>query len=128
MARGIADGSLFGAPLSGPGISLIDATYSYRFGRLAGKLPANTFGGYPTQYWSTAYNAGYGEWGLASDNYRDQGMLSYEFMIAVLLDSLAAQRADGSLVVGRGAPDSWVRGGQAISLANFPPPTAGTSP
>ena len=164
MARGIADGSLFGAPLSGPGISLIDATYSYGFGRLAGKLPANTFGGYPTQYWSTAYNAGYGEWGLASDNYRDQGILSYEFMIAdgraartpggepafpnpgspwtgthpesgnsssphawgmananmVLLDSLAAQRADGSLVVGRGVPDSWVRGGQAISLANFP--------
>jgi len=28
---------------------------------LAGKLPANTFGGYPTQYFSTAYNAGYGE-------------------------------------------------------------------
>ena len=159
------DGSLFGAPLSGPGISLIDATYSYGFGRLAGKLPANTFGGYPTQYWSTAYNAGYGEWGLASDNYRDQGILSYEFMIAdgqsgpyswwesqqfpnpgspwtgthpengngssphawgmananmVLLDSLAAQRADGSLVVGRGVPDSWVHGGQAVSLANFP--------
>ena len=58
MARGIADGSLFGAPLSGPGISLIDASYSYRFGRLAGKRPANTFGGYPTQYWCTAYNAG----------------------------------------------------------------------
>jgi hypothetical protein len=38
----------------------------------------------------------------------------------VLLDSLAAQRSDGSLVVGRGVPDSWVRGGQAISLANFP--------
>jgi hypothetical protein len=29
-------------------------------GRLAGKLPPNTFGGYPTQYYSTAYNAGYG--------------------------------------------------------------------
>jgi hypothetical protein len=159
------DGYLFGAPLSGPGISLIDATYSYGFGRLAGKLPPNTFGGYPTQYWSTAYNAGYGEWGLASNDYRDQGILSYEFMIAdgqsgpyswwesqqfpntgspwagthpeagngssphawgiananmVLLDSLAAQRADGSLVVGRGVPDSWVSGGQVISLANFP--------
>jgi hypothetical protein len=76
------DGSLFGAPLSGPGISLIDATYSYGFGRLAGKLPQNTFGGYPTQYWSTAYNAGYGEWGLASNDYRNQGILSYEFMIA----------------------------------------------
>ena len=60
------DGYLFGAPLSGPGASLIDATYDYGFGRLAGKLPPNTFGGYPTQYYSTAYNAGYGEWGLAS--------------------------------------------------------------
>jgi len=159
------DGYLFGAPLSGPGVSLIDATYSYGFARLAGKLPANTFGGYPTQYYSTAYNAGYGEWGLASSDYRSQGILSYQFMIAngqsgpyswwesqqfpnpgspwtgthpeagngssphawgmananmVLLDSLAAQRADGSLVVGRGVPSSWVSAGKLISLANFP--------
>jgi hypothetical protein len=159
------DGYLFGAPLSGPGVGLIDATYRYGFTRLAGKLPANTFGGYPTQYYSTAYNAGYGEWGLASQDYRDQGILSDEFMVRngqsgpfswwesqqfpnagspwtgthpeagngssphawgiananmVLLDSLAAQRSDGSLVVGRGVPDSWVRGGQVISLANFP--------
>ena len=159
------DGYLFGAPLSGPGASLIDATYSYGFARLAGKLPANTFGGYPTQYYSTAYNAGYGEWGLASSDYRSQGIQSYEFMIAngqsgpyswwesqqfpnpgapwtgthpeagngssphawgmananmVLLDSLAAQRADGSLVVGRGVPSSWVAAGKLISLANFP--------
>jgi hypothetical protein len=159
------DGQLFGAPLSGPGISLIDATYQYGFARLAGKLPANTFGGYPTQYYSTAYNAGYGEWGLASNDYRDQGILSYEFMISngqsgpyswwesqqfpnpgspwtgthpeagngasphawgiananmVLLDSLAAQESNGSLIVGRGVPDSWVSSGQVISLANFP--------
>jgi hypothetical protein len=159
------DGSLFGAPLSGPGVSLIDATYKYGFARLAGKLPPDTFGGYPTQYFSTAYNAGYGEWGLASNDYRSQGIASYQFMIAngqngpyswwesqqfpnpgspwtgvhpeagngssphawgiananmTLLDSLAAQRSDGSLVVGRGVPDAWLRGGQAISLANFP--------
>jgi hypothetical protein len=38
----------------------------------------------------------------------------------MLLDSLVAQRPDGSLVVGRGVPDSWVRAGQVISLANFP--------
>ena len=159
------DGYLFGAPLSGPGASLIDATYSYGFARLAGKLPANTFGGYPTQYYSTAYNAGYGEWGLASSDYRSQGIQSYEFMVAngqsgpyswwesqqfpnpgspwagthpeagngssphawgmananmVLLDSLAAQRADGSLVVGRGVPSSWVSAGKLISLVNFP--------
>ena len=159
------DGSLFGAPESGPGISLIDATYAYGFARLAGKLPANTFGGYPTQYYSTAYNAGYGEWGLASTDYRSQGIESYQFMVSntqsgpyswwesaqfpntgspwtgthpeagngasphawgmananmVLLDSLAAARSDGSLVVGRGVPDSWVGGGQVIRLANFP--------
>jgi hypothetical protein len=76
------DGYLFGAPLSGPGLTLIDATYRYGFARLAGKLPADTFGGYPTQYYSTAYNAGYGEWGLISHDYRDQGILSYEFMIS----------------------------------------------
>jgi hypothetical protein len=159
------DGYLFGAPRSGPGISLIDATYDYGFARLVGKLPPDTFGGYPTQYYSTAYNAGYGEWGLASADHRDQGILSYEFMIAngqsgpyswwesqqfpnpgspwigthpengngssphawgmananmVLLDSLAAQRADGSLIVGRGVPNAWVRTGEVISLANFP--------
>ena len=159
------DGYLFGAPLNGPGLNLIDATYKYGFARLAGQLPPNTFGGYPTQYYSTAYNAGYGEWGLASNDYRDQGILSYQFMIAngqsgpyswwesqqfpnpgspwtgthpeagngssphawgiananmVLLDSLAAQRSDGSLVVGRGVPNAWVSSGQVISLANFP--------
>ena len=134
-------------------------------GALAVKLPANTFGGYPTQYFSTAYNAGYGEWGLASAAHRDQGILSYQFMISegqsgpyswwesqqfpnpgspwagihpeagngsaphawgiananlVLLDSLAAQRADGALVVGRGVPDSWLRSGQLIRLAHLP--------
>jgi hypothetical protein len=76
------DGYLFGAPITGPGASLIDATYAYGFGRLSGKLPRNTFGGYPVQYWSTAYNAGYGEWGLASRHYRSQGIASYQFMIA----------------------------------------------
>jgi hypothetical protein len=159
------DGYLFGAKLAGPGLSLIDATYDYGFGRLRGKLPPDTFGGYPTQYYSTAYNAGYGEWGLASAQHRDQGIRSYQFMIAngqsgpyswwesqqfpnpgspwagthpeagngssphawgmananlVLLASLAAQRADGHMIVGRGVADSWFSRGQPISLANFP--------
>jgi hypothetical protein len=159
------DGYLFGAPRSGPGLTAIDATYDYGFGRLAGKLPPGTFGGYPTQYYSTAYNAGYGEWGLASQRHRDQGILSYQFMIAngqsgpyswwesqqfpnpgspwtgthpeagngssphawgmananlVLLDSLVAERSDGSLIVGRGVPGSWVSSGQVIALANVP--------
>jgi len=75
------NGSLFGATLNGPGISLIDATYAYGFQRLEGLLPPDTFGGFPGDYYSTAYNAGMGNAGLASIAYRDQGILSYEFMI-----------------------------------------------
>jgi hypothetical protein len=159
------DGALFGATLKGPGVTLIDSTYAYGFGRLHGMLPANTFGGFPGTYYSSGYNAGYGSWGLASTNHRDQGILGYEFMIdktqsgpyawwesmsppdpaspwvgnhpgrgqgasphpwgmananKVLLDSLAAQRSDGYLVVGRGVPDAWVRTGERIAAANLP--------
>ncbi|HWW44205.1 MAG TPA: sugar-binding protein, partial [Acidimicrobiia bacterium] len=159
------DGALFGAPISGPGVDLIDATYDYGFARLKGKLPPNTFGGYPNDFYSSGYNAGYGSWGLASTAHRDQGILGYEFMIGhtqsgplswwesasapnpsspwighhpasgqgssphawgmanankVLLDSLAAQRADGAVIVGRGVPTSWTRDGQHVAVANFP--------
>jgi hypothetical protein len=76
------DASLFGSTINGPGATMIDATYDYGFGRLKGKLPPNTFGGFPGDYFSTGYNAGYGTTGLASQHHRDQGILSYEFMIA----------------------------------------------
>ena len=76
------DGQLFGDAVSGPGISLIDATYQYGFGRLRGTLPANTFGGFPSDYYySTGYNAAYGTWALAGQDDRDQGIMSYQFMI-----------------------------------------------
>ena len=159
------DGYLFEAPINGPGKDLIDATYDYGFGRLEGVLPPNTYGGYGDTKYSTGYNAGYGEWGLASDHHRDQGILGYEFMInrtqagpyswwesvaapdpsspwvgshpslghgasphawgsgdanLVLQSSLVAERGDGSLIVGRGVPDSWVHGGKVIKLANVP--------
>jgi hypothetical protein len=76
-----------GAPVTAPGgatmADWIDKTLSYGFGRAAGLLPPNTFGGYPGEgFYSTAYNAAYGAWGLASDNYRDEGILAYEFLIA----------------------------------------------
>jgi hypothetical protein len=75
------DGSLFGVPINGPGVQLIDATYDYGFNRLKGLLPPNTYGGYPDDYYSTGYNSAYGTWGLASTDHRDQGILGYEFMI-----------------------------------------------
>jgi hypothetical protein len=159
------DAPLFGAAVNGPGLSLIDATYTYGFSRLEGTLPPDTFGGFPSDYYSTAYNAGYGSWGLASSDHRDQGILSYQFMIAndesgpnswwesssapstttawigrhpaagqgssphawgmaeankVLLDSLAAQSSNGSLIVGRGVPAAWLRSGRTIAVTNFP--------
>src|SRR5260370_41941514 len=61
---------------------MIDATYADGFHKLIGKLPPNTLGGFPTAYYySTGYNAGSGSAGLASNTYRDQAILSYEFMI-----------------------------------------------
>jgi hypothetical protein len=159
------DGYLFGADISGPGSTLIDSTYDYGFGRLKGILPANTYGGYGDTDYSTGYNAGYGEWGLASQDHRDQGILGYQFMIdntqsgpyswwesvqapdptsawvgnhpiagagasphawgsadanLVLLASLVAEKADGSVIVGRGVPSSWVDSRSGIELANYP--------
>ena len=75
------EGYFFGAPEDGPGLSLIDATYRYGFDRLQGKLPPDTFGGFPDDYYSSAYNAADGTAGLAGEDYRDQGILSYQFMI-----------------------------------------------
>jgi hypothetical protein len=77
---------MLGAPMTAPNggtvADWIDNTLSYGFGRLQGLLPPNTFGGYPGEgFWSTAYNGAYGAWGLASNNYRDEGILSLEFLI-----------------------------------------------
>lgn len=128
-------------------------------------LPPDTTGGFPGDYYSSAYNAAQGSAGLAGVSHRDQGILNYEFMIAnsqsgpwswwesssapnprspwvgrhpatgqgssphawgiagankVLLDSLVAQRSDGSLVVGRGVPPAWLGHGAPISVTNFP--------
>ena len=46
-------------------------------------------------------------WGIAGAN-------------KVLLDSLVAVRAGGSLVIGRGVPPAWLRSGTPITVTNFP--------
>ena len=164
------NGYLLGATLTPPGggtmADWIDKTLTYGFGRATGMLPADTFGGYPGEgFYSTAYNAAYGAWGLASNDYRDQDILSYEFLIAHdqsgpyswwegstspsattpwignhpssgggssphswgiamgdlgLLDSLVAQRTDGTVIVGRGIPSDWLASGGPIAASNVP--------
>jgi hypothetical protein len=159
------EASLLGAPVSGPGLTMIDATYTYGFDRLRGLLPPDTTGGFPGDYYSSAYNAAQGAAGLASADHRDQGIVNFEFMIAnsqsgpwswwesssapdprspwvgrhpatgqgssphawgiagadkVLLDSIVAERSNGSLVIGRGVPPGWLGRGQPITAINFP--------
>ena len=76
------EASLLGAPVNGPGLTMIDATYTYGFDRLRGLLPPDTTGGFPGDYYSSAYNAAQGAAGLASTGHRDQGIANFEFMIA----------------------------------------------
>jgi hypothetical protein len=38
----------------------------------------------------------------------------------VLIDSLVAQRSDGSVIIGRGVPGGWLRPRQVIEVANVP--------
>ena len=159
------EAGLLGAAVTGPGATLIDGTYDYGFGRLKGILPPDTTGGFPGDYYSSAYDAATGAAGLASVHHREQGILDLEFMIEhgqsgpwswwesssapdprspwigshpatgqgssphawgiagsdkVLLDSLVAQSADGSVVVGRGVPPQWLTQSAPIAVANFP--------
>jgi hypothetical protein len=159
------EAGLLGGEVTGPGATLIDATYDYGFGRLKGILPPGTTGGFPGDYYSSAYDAAQGSAGLASQAHRDQGILDFEFMVAhgqsgpwswwesssapdarspwagshpasgqgssphawgiagsdkVLLDSIVAQQADGSVLVGRGVPPQWLTTGKAIAVTNFP--------
>jgi hypothetical protein len=91
---------------------------SYGFGRVKGILPANTFGGYPGEgFYSTAYNGAYGAWGLDSNNDRDEGILSLEFLI----------NND------QAGPYAWWEGSTAPStttpwIGNHPASSGGSSP
>ena len=98
-----------------PASIIIDATYAYGFARLAGKLPANTVGGYPVAYYySPGYNAGYGSWGLASEDHRDQGILELRvhdrpFPERALFVVGELQRPRTGLTVGRKPSRRWPR-------------------
>ena len=108
------EGYLLGATESGPGLTMIDATYAYGFGRLRGVLPPGTTGGFPDDWYSSAYDAANGAAGLASAGHRDQGIVDYEFMIAhsqsgpfSWWESSSAARPE--LALGRAAPRGGAR-------------------
>jgi len=47
-------------------------------------------------------------------------MWGQSFATAGLLDSLIAEKADGTVLVGRGVPDRWVSQGQRFEVLNYP--------
>jgi hypothetical protein len=47
-------------------------------------------------------------------------MWGQSFATSALLDSLVVEKYDGTLVVGRGIPDSWVSKGKIIEVTNYP--------
>ena len=77
------EASLFGAPVDGPGLTMIDATYDYGFGRLHGLLPPDTTGGFPGDYYSSAYNAAHGRWPVwPARTTGIRASSNFEFMLA----------------------------------------------
>ena len=74
------DGYLFGAALNGPGISLIDATYDYGFGRLR-QAAAGHPRRLPDPVLQHRLQRRLRRVGPGQPNHRDQGILDYEFMI-----------------------------------------------
>jgi hypothetical protein len=47
-------------------------------------------------------------------------MWGQSFATVGLLDSLIAEKSDGTVLVGRGVPSDWVMAGQVIELSNYP--------
>jgi hypothetical protein len=78
----------------------------------------------PYSWWESANAPESGSPWVGSHPAGGQGSSPHAWGIAnankVLLDSLAAQRADGSLIIGRGVPDAWVHSGEALAVSNFP--------
>jgi Carbohydrate binding module (family 6) len=74
--------------------------------------------------WHEDYNApGPSPWvgNHPSSGYPDSPhMWGQSLATKVFIDSLIAERTDGSVIIGRGVPNAWVTNGQVIALSNFP--------
>ncbi|NUR97944.1 MAG: sugar-binding protein, partial [Kribbellaceae bacterium] len=67
----------------------------------------------PTSPWNIDHAAGGGG--------SNQHMWGQSTATKVLFDSLIAEKSDGTVIVGRGVPDEWLRGnGQKVALNNYP--------
>ncbi len=108
----------------------VDALYTFGFGRLNGKLPYPTMGGYSATSFSTADNTGYAQGALFGTQFRDLPITSYAWQIATSTGGpnawWEANAAGGDVTdpwAGSHAspefgacPYSWPLAGQTLSL------------
>ncbi|GCE11621.1 hypothetical protein [Tengunoibacter tsumagoiensis] len=81
----------------------MDGPYSWWESNGVGITSSPWKGNHPSDGQGSAPHA----WGIAQMN-------------KALLDSFIAQRTDGTVLVGRGVPEEWMKRGQVIDISNYP--------
>jgi hypothetical protein len=78
----------------------------------------------PFSWWEGIQAVGTSNWSPGTHSTAGSGSSPHMWGQAnaskVLLDSLVAERADGTVIVGRGLPNQWLRDGATTSVTNFP--------
>ncbi len=78
----------------------------------------------PFSWWEGIQSVGTGNWSPGTHSTAGSGSSPHMWGQAnaskVLLDSLVAEKLDGSVVVGRGLPNQWLRDGATTSVGNYP--------
>lgn len=93
-----------------------EAIYDYLF--MLDNIQSSPFG-----WWENIDNPGRTPWEgthPSSGSGSCPHMWGQSFATAGLLDSLVAEKSDGTVLVGRGVPNDWVMEGQVIELSNYP--------
>jgi len=94
-----------------------ESIYDYQF------MITNTQSG-PFSWWEDVLSSGPTAWIPGNHDQGGTGSSPHMWGQAnatkALLESLAAEKIDGQLIVGRGVPNEWTKAGQSIAISNLP--------
>jgi hypothetical protein len=80
--------------------------------------------GGPYSWWENSISTGASRWTPGSHTLFGAGSCPHIWGQAnatkVLIDSLIAEKIDGTVLIGRGIPDAWTKNGETVSLTNAP--------
>ncbi|MCX2951594.1 hypothetical protein [Lentzea sp. NEAU-D7] len=78
----------------------------------------------PFSWWEGIQSVGTSNWSPGTHSTAGSGSSPHMWGQAnaskVLLDSLAAEKLDGTVIIGRGVPNQWLRDGATTSVGNYP--------